>query len=79
LYVVKFGHIAMTQNDDYYRREAAEAQRQAGGATTDADRAAWLQIAQGWLSMVRTSAEAAEFTRRLQAEGTGQDISSQEQ
>jgi hypothetical protein len=49
-------------SNDEYRRLAADAQRQADRARNDDDRASWLRIAQGWLSMIRkrgmTSQEA---------------------
>jgi hypothetical protein len=47
-------------NDDEYRRQAAEAERQSRSARNDQDRAAWLRLAQGWLSMVRKRPQSAE-------------------
>ena len=42
----------MDQNDEF-RRYAAEAQQWADAAASDYDRAAWLQVVQGWLSLIR--------------------------
>jgi len=37
---------------DLYRRNAAEAQRQADRAVNEIDRAAWLGLVEGWLSLL---------------------------
>ena len=60
---------------DEYRRRAAEAQRQADRATSEMDRASWLRIAQGWMSMVRSSPQTPQesFDQQVADEGTGQD------
>jgi hypothetical protein len=62
------------QSEDEYRRQAADAQKEADKARNDLDRAAWLRIAQGWLSMVRRHPRSAEeaFEAISKAEGTGQ-------
>ena len=49
--------------EDEYHRNAAEAQRQADRAHNDRDRAAWLRLVQGWLSLL---------PQRPQSKGTGQ-------
>jgi hypothetical protein len=50
--------------DEQYRRQAAHAEQQARTAKVDSDREAWLQIAQGWMSLLRkrpqTHADAFE-------------------
>jgi hypothetical protein len=60
---------------DEYRCNAAEAQRQADRAKNDLDRASWLRIAQGWLSLLpvprRTATE--KFDQESTDKGTGQD------
>jgi len=43
----------MTRNDDYYRRQAKEAEKQAELARHDLDREAWLRIAREGKSLVR--------------------------
>jgi hypothetical protein len=63
--------------DDEYRRNAEEAERQAQRAISDLDRAAWLRIAQGWVSMVRSRPQIPQesFDQEVSDEGTGQDES----
>jgi len=64
-------------NDEEYRRHAAEAQSWADKAKSDADRAAWLRLAQGWLRLIknRPPTEEETFEQRSVAEGTGQERS----
>jgi hypothetical protein len=64
-------------NDEQYRRRAAEAQEWADKATTDHDRAAWLRVVQGWLSMIRRRPQSDEdkFDAGAKARGTGQQRS----
>jgi hypothetical protein len=45
-----WAHDPAMDSQDEYRRNAEEAQRQAGRAVSEIDRAAWLQLAQGWLA-----------------------------
>jgi hypothetical protein len=40
-------------SDDEYRKQAAEAEKQARSALSELDREQWLRIAQGWMSMLR--------------------------
>jgi hypothetical protein len=63
--------------DDEYRRQAADAERQARSARNDLDRASWLRIAQGWLSLLRKRPQSAEetFNQQVADKGTGQDDS----
>jgi hypothetical protein len=63
--------------DEEYRRQAAEAERQAKSARFDADREAWLRIAQGWMSLLRRRPQSAEETFEAQSNalGTGQEDS----
>jgi hypothetical protein len=49
------------RKDAQYRRNAEQAQREADRSTTDQERASWLKIAEGWLSMLpRRTANTAE-------------------
>jgi hypothetical protein len=41
-------------SDDEFRRQAADAEKQAQAARTDYDREAWLRIAQGWMSLLKS-------------------------
>jgi hypothetical protein len=63
--------------DEEYRRQAAEAEKQAKSARVDADREAWLRIAQGWMSLLRRKPQSAEeaFDAQSNAQGTGQQDS----
>jgi hypothetical protein len=65
----------MTNSEDEYRRNAAEAQKMADRARGDVDRAAWLRIAQGWLGMIRSRPQTAQedFDQAVSEKGTGQD------
>ena len=64
-------------NDDEYRRQAEGAEKQARYAKNDLDRAAWLRVAQGWLSLLhkRPKSDEEAFDARSKAKGTGQDDS----
>jgi len=64
-------------DDEEYRRQAAEAEKQARSAKFDSDREAWLRIAQGWLSLLRKRPQSAEevFDAQSKAKATGQDDS----
>jgi hypothetical protein len=68
----------MTKQDEY-RRNAALAQRSADKAKTDEDRAAWLRVVEGWLSLLRTKpglgSDQQKFENTAQAHGTGQEPS----
>jgi hypothetical protein len=44
---------AMNRNEDEYRQQAAEAERQARLAKNELDRTAWLRIAEGWKGLLR--------------------------
>ena len=67
----------MNGDDNEYRRQAADAERQARSAKNDLDRASWLRIAQGWLSLLRRRPQSDEeaFDAKTKAKGTGQDDS----
>jgi hypothetical protein len=73
----------MTENqDDYYRRQAQDAEHWAERAIQPSDRAAWLRIAQNWPSLLRhkppiSAAEA--FDDAAGELGTRQNTSSREQ
>ena len=60
---------------DEYRRNAAEAQRQADRAISEVDRASWLRVAQGWLSLLKKPPQTLEeaFDEVLADKGTGQE------
>ena len=62
-----------TQDD--YRKNAAEAQRQADRAASLVDREAWLRVAQGWLSLLKKPPQTLEetFDEVLADKGTGQE------
>ena len=64
-------------DQDVYRRNAAEAQRQADRAVSDLDRASWLRLAQGWLSLLtkRPQTDQQSFDEAISDKGTGQDQS----
>jgi hypothetical protein len=63
--------------DDEYRKYAREAQERAERTTSPLDKASWLRVAQGWLSLIRKPRPSAEqsFDDSVQARGTGQDTS----
>jgi hypothetical protein len=66
----------MKKEDEYLRR-ANEAQKWADQAMTDKARAAWLRIAQSWLSLLRgLSVEREAFERSAERRGTNQEDSS---
>jgi hypothetical protein len=60
-----------------YRRQAAEAEKQARLAKTDVDRESWLRIAQGWMSLLpkRRQSNQEAFDAQSKAQGTGQEDS----
>ena len=63
-------------SDDYYRKQAGEAQQQADRSISDLDRASWLRIAQSWLSLIRVKLTGQEeFDVETRKRGTGQDVS----
>ena len=43
------------EQHDVYRRQATEAENQAWQARNEIDRAVWLRVALGWLSLLRKS------------------------
>ena len=51
----------MSTQDDY-RKNAAEAQRQADRTVSLVDREAWLRVAQGWLSLLKKPPQTLEET-----------------
>ena len=49
----------MSEEDEaYYRRQAADAEKLAERAVADRDRATWHRIALKWLSLIRPRAQA---------------------
>lgn len=60
--------------EEKYRRQAASAQASADRTSNDADRAAWLQIAQGWLGLIkrRRPADEKDFDSNVESRDTGQ-------
>ena len=64
----------MSTQDDY-RKNAAEAQRQADRTVSLVDREAWLRVAQGWLSLLKKPPQTLEetFDEALADKGTRQD------
>ena len=65
----------MKDSQDEYRQKAAEAQKMADRARNDLDRASWLRVAEGWMSMIRSRPQTAEekFDQEVADKGTGQD------
>ena len=63
--------------DDDYRKQAAYAQAWADRAINPIDKASWLRIAQGWLSLIRKpqQTEQEQFDEGAKARGTGQNKS----
>jgi hypothetical protein len=43
----------MNNDDEEFRQQATNAENQARAAKNEIDRAAWMRIAQGWLSLLR--------------------------
>jgi hypothetical protein len=69
-------------SDDYYRSQAADAQKQADRSINEVDRASWLRIAQSWLGLInrrpdRTTEET--FEAATNAQSTGQNVSKETQ
>lgn len=65
----------MPENNDKFREQAAEAQRQADCAQNDMDKQSWLKLAQGWMSLIRgpkPSAAEPSFDADEKARGTNQ-------
>ena len=63
-----------SDRDDYYRRQARDAEHQAQRAVSPVDRAAWLRLAHQWLSLVDrkpAQTEADAFDDLVQSLGTG--------
>jgi hypothetical protein len=60
-----------------YRKHAAEAQAMADRSRNADDKAAWLRIAQGWMSMIRKPRQTAleKFDENTKKKGTGQEDS----
>jgi hypothetical protein len=50
----------MRGDDDDFRRQAADAEKQAQAARSDVDRQAWLRISQGWMSLLRKRPQSDE-------------------
>jgi hypothetical protein len=68
--------------DEYYRKQAEDAERQAARAVSPRDRATWLRLAQDWLGLVKRKPpqNAGEtFDDAVQQRGTHQDISDRTQ
>lgn len=49
----------MSEKEDEYRRHAAEAESRAKRATNDDDRASWLRLWHGWLTLLPERRRAA--------------------
>ena len=63
--------------DDEYRKQAAEAQNWADRTISVVDKASWLRIAQGWLALISRpkQADREAFDAVAKALGTGQETS----
>ena len=55
--------------DDEYRRQAAEAEKQARSAISELERDEWLRIAQGWRGLLRKRPRSDETPIQVQAKG----------
>jgi hypothetical protein len=66
---------------DKYRANAVAAQRQADRATSPEDKASWLRLVEGWLSLLpNTKRTASEnFDDEAKSKGSGQDVSRESQ
>lgn len=66
--------MAREDRFEEYRRNAAEAERQAKNAKNDTDRASWLRLVSDWLAMLpKHERQAAEkFDAEASARGTNQ-------
>jgi hypothetical protein len=64
----------MDQQDEY-RKNASEAQRQADRAISEYDRASWLRLVEGWLSLLKKRPLSARdsFDQEVSDKGSGQD------
>jgi hypothetical protein len=64
-------------DDEEYRRQAAEAEKQVRSAKFDSDRESWLRIAQGWMSLLRKRPQSDEEAFNVQGapKRTGRDDS----
>ena len=68
-------------NDDYFRRQASEAQQHADRSISEVDRASWLRIAQSWLGLIKSRERSGQedFDDAAKERGTGQDVSKDSQ
>ncbi len=64
----------MSHRHEYFRGKAAEAIKNAERSINGTDKTAWLNLANGWLSMLPQTTATAEqqFDARVKADGTGQ-------
>ena len=67
------------EDDDRYRAKAEEAQKWADRAVSRDDKAKWLRLAEGWLSLIRKRPNtlAEDFRSEVQRRGTKQDDSTE--
>jgi hypothetical protein len=67
-------------SQDEYRRYAEHAQKEADRSRNELDRASWLRVAQGWLSLLkrpaRTAQEAFDDLATDKSTGQGESKSS---
>ena len=67
-------------NDDEYRKQAADAQAFADKSIHETDKVAWLRIAQSWLALIRKPTKSQQsasdkFDAAEKAQGTNQERS----
>ena len=69
------------RDDQYFRQQAEEAQKQAERSVSDLDRASWLRIAQSWLRLIKSDKASREeaFDEAERKQGTHQDVSKEPQ
>jgi hypothetical protein len=56
--------ISGMTRDDEYRKKAAEAQQEADRSTNEVERAAWLRMVRGWLSLIRRRPQSDDTETR---------------
>ena len=63
--------------EDQYRKKAKEARKWATRAKNDEDKAKWLRLVQGWLSLIRVRPQSDEerFDGEVTKHDTGQERS----
>ena len=76
-FLIRPEDFLVSDQDEKYRRYAAEAQLQADKAISAQDKESWLKIARSWLEMLPKRLRSAEdqFNDKVRDLGTGQEES----